>query len=204
MVRFVILAGGKARRMGQDKLSMLWQNGTVLSHVVQTVLDGISLVHVPCQLTVIAQKETGAYLSEPLAAEFFSRKGTWIVRKHSPLAENIKRGLLDWEKLTGVAFLPGDQVGIRSQEIAALLTGFSNQQPDFLVPCHDDLPGSPVFFHPKYFPELFELEGENGGKAVLHRYEELWLTLNLPACFFSDIDTMEDYLRLRGKESDGY
>lgn len=194
------MAAGLATRMGKDKLALPWKNGTVLGYVIGTVLE-VMKVHKDLypqsgiEIHVIARKPVETYLSEEGVREFFKYGGVW---NHSPrprpLAETINMGLHDLNaEMHSVAFLPGDQVGVRVQDLSACLEEVLKYQPDFLVPMAGNTPGSPVFFHKRYIPELLALQGEQGGRMVLNRYPERWSKYTVEESLFLDVDTPEQY-----------
>lgn len=202
MVRFVVMAAGLATRMGRDKLALPWKGGTVLGHVVGTVLEVIKMQQGVSpgnlELYVIARQPLETYLSEAGAGEFLEYGGVWNYSPSPrPLAETIGMGLLDLkDDLRSIAFIPGDQVGVNVQELGECLSEVCRYQPDFLVPMAGNTPGSPVFFHSRYVPELLTLQGEQGGKVILNRYPERWLKYYVAESLFFDVDTPEQYQAL--------
>ncbi|MFZ3129965.1 MAG: nucleotidyltransferase family protein [Desulfosporosinus sp.] len=211
MVRFVVMAAGQATRMGQDKLMLPWKDTTVLGYVLQTVLEAITLqeqrslavssLSVVTGIYVVARHPMETYLTEDRIRMFNSYGGAWIrVPSPKPLAETIHSGLQDLNnEVQWIGFLPGDQVGITEQRLADCLQQVQQNLPDFLVPIGGDKPGSPVFFHRRYVPELLELRGEQGGKEVLYRYPERWWKYPVEDSFFQDVDTPEQYNTLLGQ-----
>ena len=215
MVRFVVMAAGRATRMGQDKLVMPWKNTTVLGYVLQTVLEAIALyeqrlmvvssLSAVTEIYVVARHSIEAYLTEERIRMFNSYAGTWIrVPSPKPLAETIRYGLQDLNnEVQWIGFLPGDQVGITAPSLAGCLQQVLQNLPDFLVPIVEDKAVSPVFFHRRYVPELLELRGEQGGREVLYRYPDRWRKYSVEDNFHQDVDTPEQYNALRVKNSKG-
>lgn len=201
MVRFVVMAAGLASRMGQDKLVMSWKNTTVLGYVLQSALEAIELQDAFIEICVVARHPIGAYISEEGIEKFKACAGIWLqVPSPKPLAETIRLGLQDLkQQVQVIGFLPGDQVGVTAQELAACLRQVRGTLPDFLVPIAGDKAGSPVFFHRRYVPELLELRGEQGGREVLYRYPERWRKFPVEETFFQDVDTPEQYYALRSE-----
>ena len=215
MVRFVVMAAGKATRMGQDKLVMPWKKTTLLGHVLQTVLEAITLqaqrsmlessLSEVTEIYVVARHSMEAYLTEECIRRFNFYAGTWIrVPSPKPLAETIRYGLQDLNnRVQSIGFLPGDQVGITAPRLAGCLQQVLQNLPDFLVPMVGDKAVSPVFFHRRYVPELLELRGEQGGREVLYRYPERWWKYPVEDNFHQDLDTPEQYNTLRIQTSKG-
>lgn len=205
MVRFVVMAAGQSTRMGQDKLVLPWQDTTVLGYVLQAILEAITLQKLRSlggasqlegiEIYVVARHPMEAYLAEEPRRKFNSYGGTWIqVPSPKPLADTIRYGLQDLNrKIHYIGFVPGDQVGITAQSLADCLQQLLQKLPDFLVPMAGDKAVSPVFFHRQYVSELLELQGEQGGREVLHRYPDRWWKYPVEDSYFLDVDTPEQY-----------
>ena len=205
MLRFVVLAAGQASRMGRDKLALPWGKSTVLGKVLETIFQTIDLVQRTLgadinwvDLRVVTRKPIEAYLGGDLISKFNTLGGTWLIFNNPdcprPLAESVRLGLQSLTpEITGVGFLPGDQIGITVKELSELMQMFRLEKPDFLIPCLGNITGSPVFFQERYVQELSELKEEQGGKAVLNKYPDRWRTYPVNEDFFYDLDTPEDY-----------
>lgn len=208
MVRFVVMAAGLATRMGRNKLALPWAESTVLGHVIQTVFDGLDLVDEPSwglfsladlvKIHVVSRHSIEVYLTEEQIQRFKEAGAHWIqVPEPRPLADTLRVSLQDLnEDIEMIGFLPGDQVGVTKTVLASCLRQVVEKVPDFLVPFAGDKSGSPVFFHKRYVPELLNLRGEQGGRAVLYRYPERWSKFNVEESFFQDVDTPEQYQAL--------
>lgn len=213
MVRFVVMAAGRATRMGQDKLAMPWKDSTVLGHVLQTVLEAIELQDEPSwgllplstftEICVISRHPIEVYIAEESRDKFRVCNGLWLqVPSLKPLAETIRLGLHGLNSdVQVIGFLPGDQVGVTTQGLVACLGHVLRIVPDFLVPIAGDTAGSPVFFHRRYVPELLALRGEQGGREVLNRYPERWTKCPVEESLFQDVDTLEQYHALLGPKN---
>ncbi|HVJ49640.1 nucleotidyltransferase family protein [Desulfitobacterium sp.] len=214
MVRFVVMASGQATRMGQDKLILPWKDSTVLGYVLKVILQSLEatrsgaklnciseVAEPPAEVWVVARKPMRDYGISANWSAGDRYKGVWINQPAlRPLAETISLGLADLpEGILGICFVPGDQVGLEPQKLGELTQCFLEKQPDFLVPQVENvgINASPVFFHRRYLEELRSLQGEQGGRAILQRYPQRWLSYSVPAEFMEDVDTLEDYQRLR-------
>lgn len=206
MVRLVILAGGKAVRMGMDKLALPWKKTTVLGAVLECALESCLLINSKygtpaCELLITAQKPMKNYLSVPTIKALNHLDYRWLLSRSQPLSHNIRLGLTALPQgIKGVAFLPGDQIGVNVPELSSLLRNFINTKPDIQVPYHSDY-GSPVIFSPKYLPDLRNLQGDRGGKHVLKNYPSAVTRYFVSESFLQDIDTPADYERLNNNIS---
>lgn len=123
MLRFVVMAAGKASRMGQDKLSLPWGNTTLLGHVLWTLQlaireHSVGATHQEecCEILVIAPQTCSAY-------RLGEESNFWIQSyAGQPLSETIRCGLKDNSEVEpGVCFIPGDQVGMDEQTLARMI-----------------------------------------------------------------------------------
>ena len=202
MIRLVLMAAGQATRMGRDKLALPWRGGTVLNYVLREVLRGTHLtgdmgLGQSNQIVVISRRPMPEYLSAEVCQAFAEAKGVWrLAPGPQPVSATIRQGLAELTDLvTGIGFLPGDQVGVKSEELTALLRAFADV-PDILAPVNNSGKGAPVFFHRRYVSDLLSLQGEEGGRKVMEKYLERIRTVPVCPGFFADVDTPEDYARL--------
>lgn len=194
------MAGGKASRMGQDKLALPWGKNTVLGTVLGCVLESGMVLQESGQpkieIWVVAQKPPSTYLPKDLSETFGRLNGHWQLSIEQPLSRNIYAGLQNLSpEICGVGFLPGDQIGVNALELAALIRYFSDRKPPILVPFNGHN-GSPVLFDRRYVPLLSMLEGEQGGKEIIKSNPQWIERYPVSRAFLKDIDTPEDYREL--------
>jgi len=153
------------------------------------------------EIVVVARQEADRYLPPELIQRWEYSGGIWRSDPAPrPLSASVRAGLAGVSSThSGIAFLPGDQVGITAAGLMAVLREFIRHRPAFLVPLCEGVPVSPAIFRTDYIAELYKLNGEQGGKVVLQRYQELWRVLPVPAGFCDDLDTPAAYERLRNK-----
>lgn len=203
MVRFVVMAAGKASRMGEDKLALRWGDTTILGQVLRTVIETVQNAPLEYEITVVARKPMTAFrcpfLSGSLPSFSPERSIKWIHDPSPrPLSDTIQLGLSQLsERVQGICFIPGDQVGLEPKVLSELTDYFLENKPDFLIPQAGEITGSPVFFHRRFLADLLALQGEQGGRTVLEKYRDRWTSYPVGEEFFLDIDTKEDYERSR-------
>lgn len=204
MVRFVVMAAGKASRMGEDKLALRWGDTTILGQVLRTVMQTVLLTEarhskqtLECEITVVARKPMTEFRLGSLPGFSPETSFQWIhVPSPRPLSHTIHLGLSELpERVQGICFIPGDQVGLEPKVLSELTDYFFENKPDFLMPQAGEITGSPVFFHRRFLPDLLALQGEQGGRTVLEKYRDRWTSYSVGEEFFLDIDTKEDYER---------
>ena len=71
--------------------------------------------------------------------------------------------------------------------------------PDRLVGvAHGGVRGNPCIFPARFFPELRQLLGDQGGGAVIRRHLDELLLLEVPAWELADVDTVQALETLEG------
>jgi molybdenum cofactor cytidylyltransferase len=188
----IILAAGASTRMGQPKPLLLWRGESFIRHIARTALEaGLSPV------VIIA----GAHTPEIRAAV----ADLPIMLIHNPEWEagqstSVRCGLRALPDTIGSAiFLLADQPHIPIELVKALQDQHAQALNPIVAPLIDDRRGNPVLFDRVTFADLQSLTGDVGGRAVFAKHPIAyvpWHDTNL----LLDVDTPEDYQRLRGLE----
>ncbi len=183
----VVLAAGKSRRFGAQKLLMPLRGSTVLGCVVAALeeagLDPIIVV---------------AGGDEQAIARALQGTRARVVRNPDPA-----RGMVSSIR-TGVAALPagtqrfvialGDQPGVCSEDIAHLLREHRRLRKGIAVPTYRGKRGHPVVLDGKYRQEVLALGDDLTLRDLIHRHGEEVAEVALAGeggvC---DIDTREQY-----------
>jgi molybdenum cofactor cytidylyltransferase len=98
----------------------------------------------------------------------------------------------------GVMFLLGDQPLIRKELINSLIEKFTAGEARIVAPQFNGEARNPVLFHRELFPDLLQLTGDRGGRALLEKHrEKLALVDWQDEVPFLDIDAPEDYERIK-------
>ncbi|MGI6365480.1 MAG: nucleotidyltransferase family protein [Bacillota bacterium] len=199
MLTAIVLAAGKASRMGTLKQLLPWGEGTILEVVLGAVL-ACPLVDDEVRVVLGAGRERVEALLEDIA-------DPRLRRVHNPeyqrgMLSSIQRGIQDLPRSSqGFMILLGDQPLIGPGLISEVAGHWLLTRPDFLVPVHRGRRGHPVLVAAKYAGEILALEEAEGGlRNLLRRYPErvLELAIDNPAICI-DIDYPEEYRRYRPK-----
>ena len=117
----------------------------------------------------------------------------WIIGKSS----SIKMGVISAEKTSdGVIFFLVDQPFINKAIINTLISKFQNSKDNIIVPRVGGCLCNPVLFGKKYFEKLMRLSGEQGGKEIINKANDVrWVDWEDKKLLL-DIDTEENYINL--------
>lgn len=183
----VILAAGDSSRFGAPKQLQPWGRGTCLEACIRTAetagLDPLVVV-------------LGDHFEEIQARTHFGR----ALVVHNPDWKNgqgtsLKAGIMALpQECFGAVFLLADQPQLSVQLVSAVKE-LAWQKDAVVLPIIGDRRANPVFFPKRAFPRLMELQGEQGGRAILGEFPAVqlpWLDEDMAL----DIDTREDYERL--------
>lgn len=114
----------------------------------------------------------------------------WKIGKSS----SIKIGVKSAKKTTdGVIFFLVDQPFINKEIINTLINEFQNSFDNIIAPRINGRLCNPVLFGKKYYEELMDLSGEQGGKEIINKAKDIrWIDWEDERLLL-DIDTDEDY-----------
>ena len=88
---------------------------------------------------------------------------------------------------------------MRSADIDAVASAFRRGAGPVVQGSYRGVPGHPVLFARRLWPELLAVEGDRGARDVLKAHPD-WVTwVDLDADAPPDLDTIEDYERLKGQ-----
>lgn len=192
MISAVVLAAGRAKRMGQQKLLLPLRGKPVLQWVLENLLSS-EIAEVIC---VVRDLE-----SLPPRLSITHEKLFWVVNQGADHGQStsVITGL--WAvspDSAGALFVVGDQPMIRSELINALIDRFQKSKAFIVAPTHKGQTRNPVLFRRKLFPELLELSGDRGGRGLIARHADQTEFVEWQDEFaFMDLDVREDYEKLK-------
>lgn len=186
----IILAGGESKRMGEPKQLLDWHGEPFVRHIAQTALSaGLS--------PVVVVTGADAELVNPVISDLpvsIVHNPNW----QSGQSESVKVGLAALPGNAGSAiFLLVDQPQVPISLLQNLIAAHATSLAAIVAPQVDGQRGNPVLFDRDTFPELGEISGDVGGRAIFSRYKIEWIPW-LDASLRIDVDTREDYDRLIG------
>jgi len=190
----ILLGAGESKRMGREKLSLLWGKRTILEHCLQTLLRS-SVKEV---ILVVNDR------NEMIVRQWSKNRVKVVVNPdyRKGMSSSIRCGLkvLD-PKSDGILISLGDQPFIKTRTINALIGAFRKAEEKIIVPSFRGRRGHPVIFHRKCEEELLRLRGDEGGKTIIMKHpEDVRMIPVKSEGVLRDIDTWRDYkkeLRMR-------
>lgn len=167
---FVLLAAGKSRRFGRNKLLALLPNGKT---VLQQSYD--NLRSITSNILVVLNSEM------PLPHSLHEYFGSSVFEFSSEgMGESIAEAVKHRAEQNGWVLCLADMPYIQIQSLQLFCTAIA-RHPDNIVRMRcENIAGHPVYFPPDCFEDLSVLRGDQGAKAVLvqHKQRLHWCDVN--------------------------
>jgi len=192
MISAVVLAAGRAQRLGEEKLLLPLRGKPVLQWVLESALAS-DLDEIVCVTRELASVRRQLNLSD--------ERLFWLTNYAADRGQStsVISGL--WAtnpKSEGVMFLVGDQPLIRKELINSLIEKFRTGWAWIVAPSFNREPRNPVLFRRNLFPELLQLSGDRGGRVLIEKHRNKTALVEWKdETPFLDIDVHEDYERLK-------
>lgn len=190
----VVLAAGLSRRMGRPKLVLPWGERTVVEQVVTTLLKGgISEV-------VVVTGGARAEVKTALA-------GYPIGLAHNPdfarseMVISLQVGIRSLSAdCSALLVALGDQPTIKAELVQRIVTAYETSQARLIIPSYQKRRGHPWLVERSLWPGLLGLTEDQTLRDFLRANEAeiRYLETDSPE-ILKDLDTPEDYQRLRGE-----
>ncbi|MEW6081831.1 MAG: nucleotidyltransferase family protein [Bacillota bacterium] len=196
-VGVVVLAAGTSSRLGREKQLLPWHGMPLLGHVLRQALGA----RVSTVVAVLGHNAKGIREAvEPFLGS--EERLLWVVNPDY-LAKGMSSSLALGVKslpagAAGVIFLLGDQPLVRTEHLEALLCPFGAMEDPsraILAASWADHRCHPVLFGSGFFPELVEVNGDEGARSLIQKYRSCVTEVPVDADTSLDVDTWEDYGR---------
>jgi molybdenum cofactor cytidylyltransferase len=187
----IILAAGDSTRFGSPKQLLDWKGKPFVRQVAETALHaGLEPVYV---ITGIHHADIESCLRD-LPVTVIQNPNY-----KNGQSESIKLGIMNLPNNIGAnIFLLADQPQIPIEVIKALKERHSQTLSPIIAPLVlEERRANPVLFDKVTFPDLLQLSGDVGGRAIFDKHKVDYLPWHDDILIF-DVDTKEDYERLKG------
>ncbi|MCP4182332.1 MAG: nucleotidyltransferase family protein [Hyphomicrobiales bacterium] len=185
----IILAAGRSTRMGAtNKLIAPWQGKTPLEFVCAAATTS------KCDKTIVVTGHQQTSIVEKVNS--FDVLLTHNSDYRSGMASSIKKGILVAQEndANAVLVLLGDMPGITSAMINKMIAASQNNDPKaIIVATCEGKRGNPLLWPKMYFDQLLALEGDQGARQIVSRYNDQIIELELGPGVMFDLDTPESF-----------
>lgn len=183
----IILAAGKASRMGFAKQLLPWKGKTVIENRVELTTS------LPHTSTIVV---TGAYhkeieeklLNYPIQCIYNSNWQEGMGSSISVGAELAMKVNPD-----GIMVVLADQVAIQRNHLLDLIQTFYQKNSKYCISSfYNNIMGVPAIFPKEWYASLKNLKGDQGARKLFHKRAEEVLSIPLHEAA-TDIDTPKDW-----------
>ena len=187
----IILAAGNSSRLGEPKQLLQYRNKSLIRHVAEAAIEVVDSPVII--ITGSVQNLIMDELQELLL--HFVQNNEW----QEGMASSIRIGIAELLKINpqidGVILAVSDQPFVTSELFLNLIQKAETSENSIVACSYQDTLGTPVLFPKKYFDSLLALNGAEGAKKLLKRFQNDVVSVLFPLGDI-DIDTQEDYQRL--------
>jgi molybdenum cofactor cytidylyltransferase len=203
----IILAAGESSRFGQTKQLLDWKGQPFVRAVAKTALEA-GLAPVIVITGANAEKVTSAVNDLNILLihneEWKNGQGSSIKAGVAALTPASTTALLSAKvpegNAGGAIFLLADQPQVTTSILRALVEKHAEGLYPIVAPMVIDRRANPVLFDRITFPDLMQLEGDVGGRAIFHKHRVEYLPWHDDRLLL-DVDTPEMYQRLISDET---
>lgn len=192
MISALLLAAGRAIRMGRPKQLLPFGKSTILEQAIDNLLgsqvDEIVVV-VGHRAEEIAKVVALKLVKLVVNPDYTQGMSTSIIAGLNAVNNQAQAFMIAL----------GDEPLIDSRTVNRLIEAFCHHDTGIVIPTYQGRRGHPVIFTRKYRRELLALKGDIGGRKVIgdHPGDVLEVAMNCRGIYL-DIDTADD-LSLEGK-----
>ncbi len=193
----LILAAGRATRMGRNKLVADLAGKPIVRHVAEAVFAS------QCAHVLVVTGNEPEHVQSALM-------GLDVRFIHNPefahgLSTSLKRGLTELPTdIDGVLVVLGDMPEVSTQHLNRLIAAFSpNDNRTIIVPTRRGKRGNPVLWGRVFFADMADVTGDTGAKHLLGQHADQVAEVEIDSdAVLADIDTPEALAALRARFAD--
>ena len=189
MICAIVLAAGRSRRMGVQKLLLPFGSKTVIAHIIdQLTASSVDEVYVVvgCQ-------------GKRVSRELSDREVTIVNNSNykSGMLSSVRCGLHAMARQCRTVLVAlGDQPSVTTKLIDHMLQTFVSTEKQILVPLYNGKRGHPIMFSAAYRKEILTHYDNVGLRGLLYAHNEDIFELPVTTSgILSDMDCPEDYQR---------
>lgn len=178
--------------MGQPKQLLPIDDQPMVRHVTEVVADlGLEQIVVVTGANARAVEAALSGLAVDLA-----RNESWSEGMSSSMRSGL-RALRS--EVQAVLMVLGDQPGLTTALLQSLVGRYRATRAPIVAPVYRGRRGNPVLFDRELFPELLAVQGDQGGRVLIDRYQDRMEQVEVddPAVVM-DVDSPRDYHGLLG------
>ena len=186
----IILAAGSSSRMEEPKQLLVYNNQSLLGHIIYEAES--SLIPVIVVLGANEQKINADIESQKVE---IAVNQNWQIGMSSSIKTGLEKALEMDKEMQNCILAVCDQPYVSSVLFTELVNRKIKTGKKIIACSYDNTLGTPCLFDKKYFDELMNLEGGHGAKKLLLKYADDVASVSFEKGKI-DVDTQKDYEEL--------
>ena len=191
-VAAVVLAAGASTRLGQPKQLAPIGGRPALAYTLDALrassIDRVVLVlghHADAIAAALDLTEITVVRNDAYA----EGQSTSVLAGVKSLGDDVAAALM----------VVGDQPLLAPTVVDAIVRAYEQTGGPFIVPVYAGEWGNPVLLARATWPLLDNLKGDTGARPILRKHMDMVLEVPVPGSLLDDIDTPDDYARIRAR-----
>lgn len=189
-VAAVVLAAGASTRLGQSKQLAPIGGRPALAYT----LDALRASRVDRIVLVLGHDADTIAAALDLTDITIVRNDAYAEGQSTSVRTGVK-SLGD--DVAAALMVVGDQPLLAPTVVDAIVRAYEQTGGPFIVPVYAGEWGNPVLLARATWPLLDNLKGDTGARPILRKHIDMVLEVPVPGSLPDDIDTPEDYVRVR-------
>jgi molybdenum cofactor cytidylyltransferase len=191
-VAAVVLAAGSSSRLGQPKQLAPIAGRPALAYT----LDALRASRVDRIVLVLGHAADAVAAALDLTDITVVRNDAYAEGQSTSVRAGVK-SLGD--DVDAALMVVGDQPLLAPTVVDAIVRAYAETGGPFIVPVYDGEWGNPVLLARATWPLLDHLKGDTGARPILRKHMDMVLELPVAGSLLDDIDTPDDYARIRAR-----
>jgi len=191
-VAAVVLAAGASTRLGQPKQLAPIGGRPALAYT----LDALRASSLNRILLVLGHNADEIAAALDLTDITVVRNDAYAEGQSTSVLAGVKS--LD-DDVTAALMVVGDQPLLAPTVVDTIVRAYEQTGGPFIVPVYAGEWGNPVLLARATWPLLDNLKGDTGARPILRKHMDMVLEVPVPGSLLDDIDTPEDYARIRAR-----
>lgn len=191
-VAAVVLAAGASTRLGQPKQLAPIGGRPALAYT----LDALQASSVDRIVLVLGHNADAIAAALDLTDITVVRNDAYAAGQSTSVLAGVK-SLGD--DVDAALMVVGDQPLIAPTVVDAIVRAYEQTGGPFIVPVYAGEWGNPVLLARATWPLLDNLKGDTGARPILRKHMDMVLEVPVPGSLLDDIDTPDDYARIRAR-----
>jgi molybdenum cofactor cytidylyltransferase len=190
-VAAVVLAAGGSTRFGKPKQFVLFQGETFIRRIVRAAIES------DCAPVVVVTGEDSAQITSELTrfTVTIAMNPDWQSGLGSSIGVGIRHAMNLAPGLEAAVLLTCDQPFVNAAVLTQLIQLRLATGKPIIASAYATTLGIPALFDRSCFPDLLQLKGDSGAKAIILARPQDVMSFDFPAGEI-DIDTAADYEKL--------